>query len=59
MVVEQHFRETEQLLRKVSAEDIASWILTEGFFPEQYILPPSFQVSEFELKEKPYNTIKI
>jgi retron-type reverse transcriptase len=55
MLIENHFKETEELLRQVSAEDVANWLLNEGFFPEQYILPPSFQVLSFELKQEPYN----
>jgi hypothetical protein len=48
MLIKNHFRETEQLLRQISAEDVADWILNKGFFPEQYILPPSFRISEFK-----------
>lgn len=49
-----HFRETEKLVRKIPSKDIASWILNQGYFPEQYILPPSFQVSNFSLQNQPY-----
>ena len=52
--VEKHFRETEKFLRKIPSKDIAWWILNKGYFPEQYVLPPSFQVSEFKLQDKPY-----
>lgn len=40
--VENHFRETEELVREIPSEDIAFWMLNNVFFPEQYILPPSF-----------------
>ena len=53
--VKNHFRETEQLVREISSEKIASWMLNQGYFPEQYILPPSFQVSNFTLQTQPYN----
>lgn len=53
--VENHFRETEELVREIRSEDIASWMLNHGYFPEQYILPPSFQVSNFTLQSQPYN----
>ena len=49
-----HFRETEELVRKIPSKDIASWMLNQGYFPEQYILPPSFQVSNFSLQNQPY-----
>ena len=52
--VENHFRETEKLVREIPSEKIASWLLNQGYFPEQYILPPSFQVSNFNLQDKPY-----
>lgn len=53
--VKKHFEETEQLLRKIPSKDVAQWILERGYFPEQNILPPSFQVSNFSLNSKPYN----
>jgi retron-type reverse transcriptase len=30
-------------------------LLTEGYFPEQYVLPPTFKVNDFELEEGPKN----
>ncbi len=53
--VENHFKETEKLLRQISSKDVANWILEKGYFPEQNILPPSFHVSNFILKDEPYN----
>ncbi|MDJ0632074.1 MAG: RNA-directed DNA polymerase [Xenococcaceae cyanobacterium MO_188.B29] len=53
--VKNHFRETEELVREIPSEDIAYWMLNHGYFPEQYILPPSFQVSNFTLQSQPYN----
>jgi len=52
---EKHFRKTAKLLRAIDKNDIATWLLAEGYYPEQYVLPPSFKVSNFELKGKPYN----
>ncbi|MCX9568854.1 hypothetical protein IG530_17940, partial [Vibrio cholerae] len=54
-LVEQHFRDTENLVRQLSKDDIASWLLSAGYFPESNILPPSFQVHDFKLQGKPYN----
>ena len=53
--VENHFRETEKLIREIPSEKIATWLLNHGYFPEQYILPPSFQVCNFNLQAQPYN----
>lgn len=54
-VVENHFRETEQLLRAVKPEDVADWLLKEGYFPESNILPPSFISQSLSLQKEPYN----
>jgi len=52
---ELHFRETEKLLRAISTDKVAHWLLNEGYYPEQYVLPPSFYVDAFELQATPYN----
>ncbi|MEM8677445.1 MAG: RNA-directed DNA polymerase, partial [Cyanobacteria bacterium P01_G01_bin.67] len=52
--VKNHFRETEQLVREISSKEIASWMLNQGYFAEQQILPPSFQVTDFTLQDEPY-----
>jgi len=54
-LLEQHVRKTQELLKLINKNQIADWILTEGYFPEQYVLPPSFKVNNFSLKNKPYN----
>jgi hypothetical protein len=48
-----HFKETKDLVKDIPSKDIANWILNHGYFPEQYILPPSFQVSNFTLQTEP------
>lgn len=53
--IRKHFRETEELLRRIPSKDIAWWILNKGYFPEQYVLPPSFQVYKLKLQSQPYN----
>ncbi len=54
-LVLKHFRNTEKLVRALDKKKIANWFLNEGYYPEQYVLPPSFSVSGFKLKNKPYN----
>jgi hypothetical protein len=49
-----HFKETKELVEAIPSQDMANWILNHGYFPEQYILPPSFQVSNFTLQTEPY-----
>lgn len=49
MHVEQHFRETERLVRRIAPGNIARWLLNDGYFPEPYVLPPSFRVQNLNL----------
>jgi hypothetical protein len=53
-LVEKHFKETAYLVRAIDKTVIAEWLLNEGYFPEQYVLPPSFTVKDFKLKTSPY-----
>ena len=55
MHIEKHFFDTKNLLKEIPAEEISCWLLNQGYFPERYVLPPSFQVSEFNLQEDLYN----
>lgn len=55
MHIEKHFFDTKKLLREIPVEDISDWLLNQGYFPERYVLPPSFQVSGFKLQKDPYN----
>ena len=54
-MVETHFRETEKLIRDISKDEIANWLLSEGYFPEPNIVPPVFKTAGYELQNKPYN----
>jgi hypothetical protein len=54
-LVESNFRNTESLIREIDKSEIADWLLTEGYFPEQYVLPPTFRVQGFSLDENPKN----
>jgi hypothetical protein len=53
----EHTAETKRLLKKVSKDKIAKWLLEEGYYPEQYIVPPSFKVKKFDLQANPYFAI--
>lgn len=54
-LVENHFRETEELLRKVPGNDVSDWLLRRGYFPEHYVVPPTYETQNFALQNKPYN----
>ena len=55
-LLKEHRDETERLIRLRSATDerkkkIAEWLLNEGYYPEQYVLPPTFEISSFSLDD--------
>ena len=41
-----HSRETEALARLLQPRDVYDWLVTVGYFPESYILPPCFCVAK-------------
>lgn len=49
-----HSEETKKLLEKIPKDIIAKWLLEEGYYPEQYVLPPPFKVHKFKLQTNPY-----
>ncbi len=49
-----HIKLTKNLVKAIPSRKIAKWLLTEGFFPEQYVLPPCFKVEKFTFKKNPY-----
>ena len=49
-----HNTETKRLLKKVPKAKISKWLLEEGYYPEQYVIPPCFKVKKFELQDNPY-----
>jgi hypothetical protein len=53
-LIKNHFNETKRLIKEIDKNKVAAWFLEKGFFPEDYVLPPSFIVKKFELKQKPY-----
>lgn len=53
-----HFRETKRLISKIGAKKISDWLLTDGYYAEQYILPPCFSVDNFKLKRGAYFKVK-
>ena len=47
-----HSHRTEQLARSLQPKEIYEWLVTVGYFPEAYVLPPCFSVE----KHPPYGT---
>lgn len=51
---QKHLSETKKLVSALPVRKIANWLLTQGYFPEQYVLPPCFKVNKFTYKKHPY-----
>jgi len=56
---QRHRQETERLIRELTSttegkKKVADWILEEGYYPEPYVLPPCFKISDFELQQKKF-----
>ncbi|AEA42456.1 RNA-directed DNA polymerase [Fluviicola taffensis] len=56
---EKHNADTKKLLKSVPKSTIAKWLLEQGYYPEQYVVPPCFQVKKFELQARPYCEVDI
>ena len=54
-----HFQETKDLAAQLDEAAVARWLLREGYFPEQYVLPPCFNVSGYDLRATPYFPVEI
>ncbi len=53
-IPEKHFKETKRLLNLIDKNIISKWILEQGYYPEQYIVPPTFRVQQFNLNDLPF-----
>ena len=42
-----HFQRTKELAQALKKEEIYNWLVTKGYFPEAYVLPPCFEVTEY------------
>ena len=57
-LLQEHFKETKRLISLVGEKKIADWLLKEGYYAEQYVLPPCFKVEEFKLKRSAHFKVK-
>lgn len=58
---EKHINQTQILISSISSKEesfkkLTNWILQQGYYPESYVLPPCFNVSNFELSENRIET---
>jgi hypothetical protein len=42
----EHFQRTKALAKCLNKEDIYNWLVIKGYFPEAYVLPPCFEVTQ-------------
>ncbi|MFQ5754153.1 MAG: RNA-directed DNA polymerase [bacterium] len=42
------------MVKGIPKAKIAEWLLEEGYYPEQYVLPPCFRVCQFNLNKVPF-----
>ncbi|MGD0340033.1 MAG: hypothetical protein ABSB78_14730 [Bacteroidota bacterium] len=45
--LEDHCKTTKMLALKLKPKDVFIWLSTKGYFPENYVLPPCYQVVTF------------
>jgi hypothetical protein len=55
--VKEHFEGTKKLAESLKKPDIYHWLVQYGYFPENYILPPCFEVSKKPIRPKVYNKV--
>jgi len=44
--IKKHFQRTKELAEALTKSDIYNWLVTKGYFPESYVLPPCFFVTK-------------
>jgi hypothetical protein len=50
----EHFQRTKELTQALTKSDIYNWLVTKGYFPESYVLPPCFSVTQYPTFGKVY-----
>jgi len=50
-----HFLKTKRLAKSLDHNEIYKWLLTEGYYPENYVLPPVFFVSKIPSRKRYYS----
>lgn len=50
----EHTKRTAKFARKLKQKDIYEWIMSNGYYPESYVLPPCFNVTRYPNFGKKY-----
>lgn len=53
-----HFKRTKELAQSLTKAEIYNWLVTKGYFPEAYVLPPCFEVTKHPEFGKIYFPVK-
>lgn len=56
--VTEHRESTKILAKSLAKPDVYHWLIEHGYFPENYILPPCFEVSKRPKRPKVYFKVK-
>ena len=54
----EHFKKTASLAKALDREAVFDWLVTKGYFPEPYVLPPCFTVIKHPSYGKVYFALK-
>lgn len=54
----EHRAETKRLAKALKWTDVFDWLVSEGYFPESYVMPPCFTVAERPAKRRLFYPIK-
>lgn len=49
-----HFQRTKELAQALEKKEVYKWLVTKGYFPEAYVLPPCFKVTHHPQFGDPY-----
>ena len=55
---QEHCQRTKELAQALNKKDIYVWLATKGYFPEAYVLPPCFEVTNYPEFGKNYFRVK-
>lgn len=53
-----HFQRTKELAQSLTKLEIYNWLVTKGYFPEAYVLPPCFEITKYPEFGKIYFPVK-
>lgn len=52
--IKSHRQITKKLADQLEKKEIFTWLMTNGYFPESYVMPPCFKVTIFPEKQKQF-----